>query len=159
MIYYYRYLFVKMKVFNYSELHFAEVTFYKIHTLINPIFSWNKKLNKFITKRGLKRKILWVEVNDEGNGKKTKKLSRPEFIFNVVLSWSFSLFFTIDSVFPPLFSGDLLFKFGVSSAIYCTYERLRVNYLHLWGFLHHIRKKITWAIFPELVLNSKTPWT
>ena len=34
MIYYYRYLFVKMKVFNYSELHFAEVTFYKIHTLI-----------------------------------------------------------------------------------------------------------------------------
>ena len=33
MIHYYRYLFVKMKVFNYSELHFAEVTFYKIHTL------------------------------------------------------------------------------------------------------------------------------
>ena len=33
MIYYYRYLFVKMKAFNYSELHFAEVTFYKIHTL------------------------------------------------------------------------------------------------------------------------------
>ena len=33
MIYYYWYLFVKMKVFNYSELHFAEVTFYKIHTL------------------------------------------------------------------------------------------------------------------------------
>ena len=33
MIYYYRYLFVKMKGFNYSELHFAEVTFYKIHTL------------------------------------------------------------------------------------------------------------------------------
>ena len=27
-------LFVKIKVFNYSELHFAEVTFYKIHTLI-----------------------------------------------------------------------------------------------------------------------------
>ena len=35
MIHYYknRYLFVKMKVFNYSEMHFAEVTFYKIHTL------------------------------------------------------------------------------------------------------------------------------
>ena len=33
MFYYYRYLFVNMKVFNYSELHFAEVTFYKIHTL------------------------------------------------------------------------------------------------------------------------------
>ena len=25
---------MKMKVFNYSELHFAEVTFYKIHTLV-----------------------------------------------------------------------------------------------------------------------------
>ena len=33
MIYYYRYLFVKMKVFNYSELHIFEGTFYKIHTL------------------------------------------------------------------------------------------------------------------------------
>ena len=33
MIHYYRYLFVKMKVFNYSELHFFEVTFYRIHTL------------------------------------------------------------------------------------------------------------------------------
>ena len=33
MIHYYRYLFVKMKVFNYSELHFFEGTFYKIHTL------------------------------------------------------------------------------------------------------------------------------
>ena len=30
---YYRYLFVKMKVFNYSELHFSKVTSYKIHTL------------------------------------------------------------------------------------------------------------------------------
>ena len=38
MIYYYRYLFVKMKVVNYSELHFAEVTFYKIHTLIRIFF-------------------------------------------------------------------------------------------------------------------------
>ena len=33
MIHYYRYLFVKMKVFNYSELQFFEGTFYKIHTL------------------------------------------------------------------------------------------------------------------------------
>ena len=33
MIHYYRYLFVKKKVFNYSELHFSEGTFYKIHTL------------------------------------------------------------------------------------------------------------------------------
>ena len=33
MIQYYRYLFVKKKVFNYSELHFSEVSFYKIHTL------------------------------------------------------------------------------------------------------------------------------
>ena len=49
-------------------------------------FLMKKSLNKFKTKRGLKRKILWVEVNDEGNGKKTKKkLSRPEFIFNVVV--------------------------------------------------------------------------
>ena len=31
-----------------------------------------KNLNKFKTKRGLKRKILWVEVNDEGNDKKQK---------------------------------------------------------------------------------------
>ena len=35
MIYYYRYLFVKKKVFNLSELHFFEVTFYKIHTLMS----------------------------------------------------------------------------------------------------------------------------
>ena len=28
-----RYLLVKKKVFNYSELHFSEVTSYKIHTL------------------------------------------------------------------------------------------------------------------------------
>ena len=34
MIHYYRYLFVKMKVFNYSELHFPEVTSYKIPTLV-----------------------------------------------------------------------------------------------------------------------------
>ena len=33
MIHYYRYLFVKMKVFNYSELHFSEGTSFKIHTL------------------------------------------------------------------------------------------------------------------------------
>ena len=30
----YRYFFVKKKVFNYSELHFSEVTSYKIHSLI-----------------------------------------------------------------------------------------------------------------------------
>ena len=35
MIHYHRYLFVKMKVFNYSELHFFEGTFYKIHTLVS----------------------------------------------------------------------------------------------------------------------------
>ena len=34
MIHYYRYLFVKMKVFNYSELHFSEGTSFKIHTLL-----------------------------------------------------------------------------------------------------------------------------
>ena len=32
MMHYYRYLFVKKKVFNYSELHFSEVISYKIHT-------------------------------------------------------------------------------------------------------------------------------
>ena len=43
MIYYYRYLFVKMKVFNYSELHFDEVIFYKIHTLVtNPCSNFNR---------------------------------------------------------------------------------------------------------------------
>ena len=31
----YRYLFVKKKVFNLSELHFSEVTSYKIHTLVD----------------------------------------------------------------------------------------------------------------------------
>ena len=39
---------MKMKVFNYSELHFAKVTFYKIHTLVKEcntevhscMFSW-----------------------------------------------------------------------------------------------------------------------
>ena len=35
MIHYYRYLFVKMKVFNYSELHFSERTSFKIHTLVS----------------------------------------------------------------------------------------------------------------------------
>ena len=38
MIHYYRYFFVKKKVFNYSELHFSELTSYKIHTLINEKF-------------------------------------------------------------------------------------------------------------------------
>ena len=33
MIHQYRYLFVNMKVFNYSELHFSDMTFYRIHTL------------------------------------------------------------------------------------------------------------------------------
>ena len=35
MIHYYWYLLVKKKVFNYSELHFSEGTFYKIHALIS----------------------------------------------------------------------------------------------------------------------------
>ena len=37
MIHYYRYLFVKIKVFNYSELHISEVTSYKIPTLVSKI--------------------------------------------------------------------------------------------------------------------------
>ena len=43
MIYYHRYLFVKKNVFNYSELHFSEGTFYKIHTLkfkLEKIWDW-----------------------------------------------------------------------------------------------------------------------
>ena len=34
MIYYYRYLFVKMNAFNYSELHFSEVTSYNTMELL-----------------------------------------------------------------------------------------------------------------------------
>ena len=37
MIHYYRYLFEKTKVFNYSELHFSDVTSYKINTLVGLI--------------------------------------------------------------------------------------------------------------------------
>ena len=51
MIYYYRYLFVKMKVFNYSELHFAEVTFYKIHTLVQ----------KFVALKDIMR-VMWLKT-------------------------------------------------------------------------------------------------
>ena len=40
MIHYYRYLFVKIKVFNYSELYFSEVTSYKIHTLSKRQIIW-----------------------------------------------------------------------------------------------------------------------
>ena len=38
MIHYYRYLFVKKKVFNYSELHFSKGTSFKIHTLESSSF-------------------------------------------------------------------------------------------------------------------------
>ena len=41
MIHQYMYLFVKMKVFNYSELHFSELTSFKIHTLGTK--SWEQK--------------------------------------------------------------------------------------------------------------------
>ena len=34
---YYRYLFAKKKVFNLPDLHFSEVTSYKIHTLVSSI--------------------------------------------------------------------------------------------------------------------------
>ena len=47
MIHYYRYLLVKMKVFNYSELHFSEVTSFKIHTLI--LVTYNVMRNNFST--------------------------------------------------------------------------------------------------------------
>ena len=42
MIHYYRYLFVKKKVFSYSELHFSEVTSYKIHTLTSKMANEEK---------------------------------------------------------------------------------------------------------------------
>ena len=60
MIYYYRYLFVKMKVFNYSELHFAKVTFYKIHTLGGTTFD-----NGFIFKN-IRIEIEKRKKNPEG---------------------------------------------------------------------------------------------
>ena len=58
MIYYYRYLFVKMKVFNCSELHFAEVTFYKIHTLtVLPSFCFAFKIPDNVTATRLFRPL------------------------------------------------------------------------------------------------------
>ena len=63
MIYYYRYLFVKMKVFNYSELHFSELTSFNIHTL-NLVLA-----------------ILWYTYEDH-----CANLKRPE-INPVIVSW------------------------------------------------------------------------
>ena len=63
MIHYYRYLFVKMKVFNYSELHFSEVTSYKIPTLIIFFFSsidYNKSFK-------LSDKMLMSVVGESGD--------------------------------------------------------------------------------------------
>ena len=57
MIHYYRHLFVKMKVFNCSELHFAEVTFYKIHTLVKKLKFFRKYLN-FLQFSSSKTKII-----------------------------------------------------------------------------------------------------
>ena len=45
MIHYCRYLLVKMKVFNYSELHFSEVTSYKIPTLVLDVTFLNRYTN------------------------------------------------------------------------------------------------------------------
>jgi hypothetical protein len=44
-----------MKVFNYSELHFAEVTFYKIHTLADSGF-----FKDFLYQGGMKSTVSWV---------------------------------------------------------------------------------------------------
>ena len=65
MIPYYKYLFVKMKVFNYSELHFSEVISYKIPTLVDTIIifftiSWPTKIVKDLCKD---RKIPSFKVN------------------------------------------------------------------------------------------------
>ena len=119
-----------MKIKNKTNFWLTESILKPWHNpLINPIFSWKKNLNKFKTKRGLKRKILWVEVNDEGNGKKTKKNCLDRNLYSTWCCWAdhFHCFSPLIVSFPPpppsVLRG-LLFKFGVSSAIYCTYERL-----------------------------------
>ena len=48
MIHYYGYLFVKKKVFNYSDFHFSKVTSYKIHTLVTKyLFTIAHLISKF----------------------------------------------------------------------------------------------------------------
>ena len=60
----YRYLFVKKKVLNYSQLHLSKVTSYKIHTLENnPVLYKQKKkkvrnVENFITMK----KILGINA-------------------------------------------------------------------------------------------------
>ena len=49
----YRYLFVKKKVFNYSELHFSEVTSYKIHTLVYGCLVVPAKENRKIKRQSI----------------------------------------------------------------------------------------------------------
>ena len=64
-IHYYRYLFVKMKVFYYSELHFSEVTYYKIPTLASALKSCIEKRKKsgggrdFFSSFSLFYRLLW----------------------------------------------------------------------------------------------------
>ena len=74
MIHQYRYLFVKKKVFNYSELHFCEGTFYKIHTLAMSQhqsihvsnYSFIFVLGKFITHYGYLETIFkGIKISDQ----------------------------------------------------------------------------------------------
>ena len=90
--------------------------------LINPIFSWKKNLNKFITKRGLKRKILWVEVNDEGNGKKTKNCL-DQNLYSTCRCWADHF-----HCFSPLIVSSPSVLRGFAIQIW----RLVCNLLHIW---------------------------
>ena len=55
--------FVKKKVFNYSELHFSEVTSYKIHTLVTIlkalVVRFQLNVTKIWRKVGLPHVSLW----------------------------------------------------------------------------------------------------
>ena len=68
MIHYYRYFFVKKKVFNYSELHFSEETSFKIHTLVLKEYierSHIKHLLQFL-RYWLNHCIIWKEFLLQG---------------------------------------------------------------------------------------------
>ena len=56
----YRYLFVKKKVFNYSELHFSEVISYKIHTLV-PFIITSQSWKRLFIKLG--SKFCWLTIS------------------------------------------------------------------------------------------------
>ena len=63
----YRYLFVKKKVFNLSELHFSEVTSYKIHTLEvryqNMPFFFNSSLLTLLQHISAAKDTIWLDAS------------------------------------------------------------------------------------------------